>query len=119
MEEDKKQTETVEETQKQETEQNSVQSEDKSKGFKLWALLCYLGVLVVIPYLLKKDSEFVQFHTKQGLVLLAGWVLAFLPFGPILAIVLFVLSIIGVVNVLSGEMKKLPLTGDLAEKVKL
>lgn len=120
MEEDKKQ---EEEEMKQESKEQEKSKEtikdDKSEGNKLWALLCYLGVLVVIPFLIKKDSEFVQFHIKQGLVLLAGWLLAFLPFGPILAIILIVLSIIGVVNVLSGEMKKLPLTGELAEKINL
>lgn len=110
MEEDIKQQENPEETKKE---------DDKSEGVKLWAILCYLGVLVIIPFLAKKDNEFVQFHTKQGLVLLAGWLLSVLPFGPILAIVVFVLSVIGVVNVLSGDMKKLPLAGDLAEKIKL
>lgn len=115
MEEEIKQEEKIE---KEETAQETAE-EEKAKENKLWAILCYLGVLVIIPFLVKKDSEFVQFHTKQGLVLLAGWLLSVLPFGPILAIVVFVLSVIGVVNVLSGDMKKLPLTGDLAEKIKL
>ncbi|EKE25110.1 MAG: hypothetical protein ACD_5C00290G0001 [uncultured bacterium] len=110
--------EEVDETKIEETTKGTL-DKDKSEGNKLWAILCYLGVLVVIPFLLKKDSEFVQFHVKQGLVLLAGWVLAFLPFGPILAIILIVLSIVGIVNVLSGDMKKLPLTGELAEKISL
>ncbi|EKE18888.1 MAG: hypothetical protein ACD_9C00205G0003 [uncultured bacterium] len=94
-------------------------AENAEKDNKLWAVLSYLGVLVIIPLLAKKESKFVQFHVKQGLVLLVGWVLSWLPFGPIIAIIVFVFSIMGIINVLSGEMKKLPLVGDLAEKINL
>ncbi|EKE20296.1 MAG: hypothetical protein ACD_8C00022G0002 [uncultured bacterium] len=86
---------------------------------KWWTVLSYLGVLVIIPLIAKKDSKFAQFHVKQGLVLLVAWALSWLPFGPIIALVAFVFSIIGIINVLSGEMKKLPIVGDLAEKIKM
>ncbi len=82
---------------------------------KFWAVLSYLGVLVIIPLLLKKDSKFVHFHTKQGLILLVGWVLSWLPFGPIIGLIALVFSIIGIINVLNGEMKKLPVIGDLSQ----
>lgn len=102
---------------KEEESRKEKPSEDKEN--KLWALLSYLGVLVIIPLLVKKDSKFVQFHVKQGLVLLAGWVLSWLPFGPIIGLVVLVFSVIGIINVLSGEMTKLPIVGELAEKIKL
>lgn len=97
---------------------DSSQSKDVEEN-KWWAVLSYLGVLVVIPLLAKKDSKFTQFHVKQGLVLLAGWVLSWLPFGPIIGLIVLVFSVIGIVNVLSGEMKKMAIIGELAEKIKL
>lgn len=109
------------ETTKQDQEEEKVpkgESKDVEEN-KWWAVLSYLGVLVIIPLITKKDSKFAQFHVKQGLVILAGWVLSWLPFGPIIALVAFVFSIMGIINVLSGDMNKLPLIGDLAEKIKL
>lgn len=92
-------------------------TEDKNDD-KLWAVLSYLGVLVFLPFLLKKDSKFVQFHAKQGLVLLIGWVLTMLPFGSIIAIIALIFSIMGIIDVLSDKTTKMPLVGDLAEKIR-
>lgn len=87
---------------------------------KIWALLSYLGVLVLVPLLGKKESPFVQFHAKQGVVLLIGWVVSWFPvFGWAIGLIVFVLSIIGIVNVFNGEKKNLPIVGELAEKINL
>ena len=91
-------------------------SKDTSDS-KLWGVLSYLGVLVVLPLLLKKDSKFVQFHAKQGLVILLGWILTMLPFGSIVGIIMTIFSILGIVDVLSGKTTKMPLVGELAEKI--
>ena len=89
----------------------------------IMGILAYLGVLVVIPYLIAKDDPFVKFHIKQGLVLLVIEVLAWIlsmtlwPFMMVLwlvKIVVFVLMIIGIVNVVQGREKKLPLVGDFS-----
>ena len=85
---------------------------------KPWALLAYLGILCLVPLLAKRDSSFAQFHAKQGLVLLIGWVVSWIPvFGWIVWVGVVVLSIIGIINVLSGEMKPLPLVGDVAKNL--
>jgi len=96
---------------------------------KLMAVLCYLGILVLIPLLTKKDDDFVKFHIQQGLALLVAaivwgfaWIiLAFIPvLGWLLAIagwiLLFVLMIIGIVNALNNAKKPLPVLGALGEK---
>ncbi len=89
---------------------------------KIFAVLSYLGILVVVPLLAKKDSKFAMFHAKQGLVLLIAWVIAwllsFVFIGFILDIILIVFSIWGIVNAATGKWTKLPLVGDLAEKFK-
>jgi uncharacterized membrane protein len=54
---------------------------------KIMLLLSYLWILALIPLLTVKDSDYVQFHAKQGLALaivwfgwcLVGAVLGFLP----------------------------------------
>ena len=99
-------------------ENNNPQNEDQDvKDNKSIAVLSYIGILCLIPLLLKKDSKFAKFHSKQGLVMLIGWLFTWLPFlGWLLGVALFVLSIMGILNVLAGKYAKLPVVGDLAEK---
>ncbi len=95
---------------------------------KVIAALSYLGLLVLIPLLAKKDSPFCQFHAKQGLVLLIAWVsIGIIAIIPILgwivsiigSIVLFILFIMGLINSLGGKYKELPLIGQYGEKFNL
>ncbi|MFA6427862.1 MAG: DUF4870 domain-containing protein [Candidatus Magasanikbacteria bacterium] len=95
---------------------------------KIIALIGYIGILCLIPLLLKKDSPYAQFHGKQSLVLLIvwivigvigivpvlGWIVAF--FGNIVCIILM---IVGMVNAWQGQMKELPIIGEYAKKVNL
>ena len=95
---------------------------------KVIAILSYIGVLCLIPLLTKKDDKFIFFHAKQGLVLfiveiityfvlmipILGWIIA-----PIASLIWLALSIIGIVNVLGGEMKELPVLGKYAGKIKI
>jgi len=95
---------------------------------KAIAALSYVGLLVLIPLLVKKDSPYSQFHAKQGLVLLIAWVaIGIIAIVPILgwlislvgSIILLVLFVIGLVNALSGQAKELPLIGKYGEKFNL
>ena len=36
---------------------------------KMYAVIAYLGILCLVPLLLKKENKFALFHGKQGLVL--------------------------------------------------
>lgn len=88
---------------------------------KAISYLSYLGILFLVPMLAKKESKFAQFHAKQGLVLTIGWFLgSFLYFalglGALVHLAILVFSIMGLVNVSKGEMKDLPIIGDLAKK---
>ncbi len=87
---------------------------------KVIAALSYLGLLLLVPLLAKKDSPFCQFHAKQGLVLLIAWVIigavSVIPIlgwivGIIGSLFLFVCFIMGLVNALSGQASELPLIG--------
>lgn len=103
-----------------------------------FAILAYLGILWLVPFLVKKDSKFVFFHLNQGLTLLifllgfgVGMSLLmfildtstrFLPLLELLAfglsllaipvfLVLFVLAVVGILNVVQGVAKPLPVIG--------
>ncbi|MDD3531790.1 MAG: hypothetical protein PHR64_00080 [Candidatus Shapirobacteria bacterium] len=89
------------------------------------ALLSYIGILVLVPLLTAKEDEFVKFHAKQGLVLLVaaiavgmvgvipllGWLIAFVG-----GLTCLALAVMGIVNVLNGKKKPLPLIGQFADK---
>jgi uncharacterized membrane protein len=95
---------------------------------KIIAALSYLGILVLVPLLAKKDSPYCQFHAKQGLVLLIAWivigVVSVIPvlgwiIGILGSIFLLILFIVGLVNSLSGQAKELPLIGQFGSKFNL
>ena len=100
---------------------------------KVMGVLAYIGILILIPLLAARDSKFARFHVNQGLPLaiasvilsggnrhifrlfswipLIGW--AFNAAVSIAAFVVLVLVIIGIVNVVNGRAKKLPITGEI------
>ena len=96
---------------------------------KVMGILAYLGILVLIPIFAAKDSKFARFHANQGLVLaiagialsIIGGVLSWIPIVNIIAgivcglagLVLFILMILGIVNVVNGRAKELPIVGKI------
>lgn len=110
----------MEEQKNQNSQANNTDSKDveENKGI---TYLSYLGILFLVPMLAKKDSKFAMFHAKQGLVLTIGWFLGGFLYlavglGALVHLAILILSVMGLVNVSKGEMKKLPIVGDLAEK---
>jgi uncharacterized membrane protein len=112
------------------TQQSNVTAADPAdvQQNKIFAVLAYIGILVLIPLLAAKESKFAQYHAKQGLNLfiigIIVWFITYLPsffidffflscLSGIAGILLFVLAILGIVNALNGEMKPLPVIGDL------
>jgi len=88
----------------------------------LMGVLAYLGPLVFIPLLTEKNDPFVRYHVRQGLVLFVieailwfvGNMLFISMLWPLISLVnlgCLVLTIIGIVNVVQGVEKELPLVG--------
>lgn len=101
--------------------------------------LCYLlgWVTGIIFYIIEKDSKFVRFHAKQSIIvflplhiisfLLGGaflwgsiffwgaWFIAWL-IRILLWLLMFILWVILIIKAYQGEMFKLPIAGDIAEK---
>ena len=89
---------------------------------KVMAALAYFGILFFLPLVTHPESKFGKFHANQGLVLLIfaaggniiggiipfiGWFLIW----PIVNIASLVFFVMGLINALNKEEKRLPLIG--------
>ena len=93
----------------------------------MWmGILAYLGILALVPYLVKDQSAFVRSHAIRGINLLILEVIAWVAVGvfawvPILDGILstvvglasFAFSLIGIINVANKEDKDLPFIGGI------
>lgn len=88
---------------------------------KFVAALSYLGLLFLVPLLVKKDSPFAQFHAKQGLVLCIGFFLfSFIPvLGWLASLALLIVDVIALVKTLSGESWEVPFVKDVVKKLNI
>jgi len=101
----------------------------KSSDSTLWDFLAYFLSIVgfILVLALKKKDKFAMYHAKQSLALfiiyIIGYVVLFISVIGILllpfwGILMFIVSILGIINALTGKMKPLPITGKLAAKFK-
>jgi uncharacterized membrane protein len=94
----------------------------------IMGILAYLGPLVIVPFLVAKDNNFVRFHVKQGMILFAIEMILYVVTGmmmfnllfllPIITIINFacmILSIVGIVYVVQKVEKPLPVIGSLTK----
>ncbi|PJA45104.1 hypothetical protein CO174_04685 [Candidatus Uhrbacteria bacterium CG_4_9_14_3_um_filter_50_9] len=110
------------------TQKNTSHSSEGLQEDRLIAAIGYLGILCVVPLLLKKDSKFAQHHGKQGLVLLIAWLILWVGniipiIGQIVwmlgTIVILILIILGMINALNGKFWDMPVLGKYAKQIKL
>ncbi len=108
---------------KKTTNEKSFDKDDIEKNKNI-AVLSYVWILCLVPLLGKRNSEFAQFHVKQGLVLFAVEIIAslfiwFPIFGQLIMIGLLVISVIGIVKTLNGEKWEIPVIYDWSKKISL
>lgn len=119
---------------------NNDNVEENIEKNKFIALLSYLSILILIPLFVAPQSKFVRFHIMQGVNLMIldivyiiinclisltvspnyifGLSNTYIPLiilllNSILGIFITVLSIIGVINAVTGKMKPLPVIGKI------
>jgi uncharacterized membrane protein len=94
----------------------------------LMGVLSYLGPLVIVSFIVAKDDPFVKFHIRQGLVLLVieaiVWALGMFMWQfwflyQLVNLATLILAIIGIMNVVHGKEKELPLVGQFAQQIKI
>ncbi|MEO5370390.1 MAG: hypothetical protein H7833_10025 [Magnetococcus sp. DMHC-1] len=98
----------------------------RSLKSRINALFSYLGVLCLIPLIMNKDDEYVHFHARQGTVLWAWATLSILALnvpviGPFFfsfsAMLIALLSLVGIVSVLFSRAWKIPFISVLATHI--
>jgi len=100
-------------------------STEQDTDEKIFGMLSYLSILCIFPLLFKRDSEFVLFHGKQGLVLFIGEVAVFIlsiVFPWLLKLGIFVLlgmSFFGIIDVLRGRKTPLPVVSDIVGRISI
>ena len=106
-------------------EQVAAKKETVREQDKIMLVLAYLGILALIPLLTVKDSEFVKWHSKNGLVLGVGGgivtsIVSMIPviglISCLLGLALLVVDIMAMVKALGGERWRIPVISDLADK---
>lgn len=70
------------------------QGAGQSPNRTIMLILSYLGILALVPLLVEKEDQEIQWHAKHGIVLMVTWV--------VLWVVLFVISLIPVIGQILG-----------------
>lgn len=92
-------------------------SADDVEDNKIIASLSYIFILCLVPLMLKRKSDFAQFHARQGLTITVAWFVSWvIGIVPILGwlvsfaanLALLVISIMGVIKTLDGQTWKIP-----------
>jgi uncharacterized membrane protein len=91
-------------------------------------LLCYVAgwITGLIFFLIEKENRFVRFHAMQSIITFGGLTVLSIALGmipfinlvvlPILGILQLILWIVLMVKAYQGQLFKLPVIGDMAEK---
>ena len=90
---------------------------DNSKTIAILSYITLIGWIIALVMHQSNKTKLGGFHIRQTLLLwIAGIILNFIPFvGLALSVVVVVFWVIGLVSAVKGEMKPLPLIGDLAQ----
>ncbi len=106
--------------------QTSGKEQDRDRGV-IAAVLSYIPFLCLVPLLQMRDNEQARFHSRQGLILFLIELLALLFLIPGLSgmvwkmviIIALGASVAGIIFGLQGKKYKLPIIGDIADKIKI
>lgn len=118
----------MDEEEKQFIEEPIVELKKPGPAAIFWAVISYLGVLALIPLVLKLKNPFVLHHLRQGLLLfgvevllvvigvipLVGWVIVILGW-----LLCTILSLLGIFNAVIGRYWHFPLLSKYSQKIKI
>ena len=126
VEEKSEKTEEVKAVETKTEEKAASEPKSDAEENKVFAILAYIGILVLVPILAAPNSKFAKYHANQGLILLivgvilsiVGALLNLIPvvgwvFMLVMEVIWLVLMILGIVNAAKGEEKPLPIIGNL------
>jgi uncharacterized membrane protein len=90
-------------------------------------VLCYLGLLALVPYLAVRDAPLVRLHARQGLALALLGVgcagVSLIPhvgfFGQLGLVGVLVLSVVGILKAVERAAWRMPVAADVADRLDL
>ncbi len=86
----------------------------------IMAALSYVWIISLIMLVVKRNDEFVQFHAKQGVILLIASVFGFIPvIGWIVWALAVAGMVVGFVQAWQGKRYQLPLVYGWSQKIKI
>lgn len=90
----------------------------------VFGVLCYLPILVLVPYFFGRKDYFVEYHSRQGMALLGVWAIAaFSFFFPVVPYVFVLFLLIGIIlgekNIFTRKEKPIFLIGRWAENLEI
>lgn len=89
----------------------------------VFAIIGIIPLIGLISLFLKKDSMFVQFYAKQGVIFLIAWVINTVitwvlpPLGWIISLFLSIIVIIAIVKIAQGELWKIPYVYNFSKSI--
>lgn len=81
------------------------------------AAFSYVWIMSVIIYIARKDSRFIQYHSKQGIVLFLLTIpAAMIPYvGKFLVLIIVGGMVLGFIHAAQGKYEDVPVAGELAK----
>ena len=98
-----------------------------SEDRRMTAIMAYIPFLCFVPLIKMRDDPYAYFHARQGIVLFFIEVIAFIFSFPHLSQLFWTVIIIGCIGAalagiifsIQGKMYKLPIIGDIADRLRM
>jgi uncharacterized membrane protein len=86
----------------------------------LMAALSYVWILSIVMLIVRRGDTFIQFHAKQGVILL---ILSIFGFIPVIGWIVWILAVVGMIfgfiNAWQGREYRLPIVYEWSTKIRL
>lgn len=93
-------------------------SPEEIEDGKMLAAIGYIGILFLVPLLVKPENKFCRDHARQGFVCALAGLGVLIPFiGLLWGVFVVTCAVMGFLAASDGKYKPLPLFGPLAEKI--
>jgi uncharacterized membrane protein len=103
------------------------ENERPSEERRMAAVMAYIPFLCFVPLIRMRDDKYAYFHARQGLVLFFLEIIAFIFSFPHLSQLFWTAIIIGcigaavagIIFAIQGKMHRIPVIGDIADRLRM
>ncbi len=89
-----------------------------SSNRSVMIVLAYLWILALVPLLVEKTDQEVQWHAKHGIVLMVAEIVFWIVFliGPVVALAFLAVHIVAIIKGLNGQRLIIPTLSEYASR---